>query len=241
MAPRKKPTKIEIPDTITGNSELDKRLIAFPEQTNLEAIDTALLLQQLVRGQSAMLNNQERFGEEIRKLKERMGAYDEAAARFESNREKFIQEVIEKSESLQRTGAARDKIVAKGTLQFEEEMKIQRANLATEQLAFEQAIAGGPKVTVTSPGKLETLVVAGRNVPTIVPEEIRIKHKTWVLQPGVPTEVPKMVAEALQQRRRIEQENDARSNALQKNMNNDALIKEMKDIDKKFGIHHKEE
>lgn len=239
--PRKKKVEIEIPETITGNSNLDQKLLTLPEQSNAQAIDTALLLQQLVRGQTSMLDNQVKFGEDIRKLRERMDEYDNAAMKFEQNKEAFINEIVDRSESLKRTGDGKDRLIAKGTLQYEEQIKNQRANIATDQLAFEDLLARSPKVTVVSPGKMETLIVGGRNVPSIVPEEIRIKHKRWVLPPGQPVEVPALVAQALKERRRVEEENDARSGALQKNMNNDDLIKTLKGIDQKYGIKHTEE
>jgi hypothetical protein len=241
MPRTKKKVEIEIPETITGNSNLDKKLLTLPDQSNREAIDTAFLLQQLVRGQNSMLENQDKFGDEIRKLRERMDKYDQAAAKFEANKEQFITETIEKSETLKKTGDAKDRAVAKGTLMFEEQIRNQRANIVTDQLQFEDMLSRSPKVTVVSPGKMETLIIGGRNQPTIVPEEVRIKHKRWILPPGKPVEVPEVVAQVINQRRRLEAETDARSGALQKNMNNDELIRTFKDIDKQYGIKHTEE
>lgn len=232
--------KIEVPETITGNSNLDHKLLTLPEQSNLEAVDTALLLQQLVRGQKSMLDNLDKYGTEVVKLRERMDKYDEVAEKFEKNKEAFINETIDRANSLKRTGLAQDKLVASGTIQYQQAIQEQRAHVASDNLAFEDMLARMPRVTVVSPGKMEVIIQGGQNVPTIVPEEIRIKHKRWILPPGQAVEVPEIVAEALKNRRRLEAENDARSGALQKNMNNDQLISEMKKIDREYGIKHEE-
>lgn len=239
--PSKKKVDIQVPDTVTGNSELDKKLLTLPEQSNREAIDTALLLQQLVRGQNSMLENQQRFGDEIVKLRERMDKYDQAAIKFEENKEKFIDDVMHQASERLATGDRKDKLIAKGANMFQEAIQMQKANIVTDQLAFEDMITRMPRVKVISPGKLESVIgPGGQAVPTLFPEEIRIKHKVWVLPPGQEIEVPEIVAQALKERRRIEAENDARSKVLQKNMNNDELIRELKNIDKQYGIKHEE-
>jgi len=240
MARTKKP-EIIVPSTITGNSELDKRLVEMPEATNKEALETALLLQQLIRGQEAILNNQNTMGDELRKLRGRMDEYDIATEKFEQDKEKYLEEVRKASEAHLATGSAKDKIIANGVQRFQEEVALGRANLTTERLQFEEIIARMPKVKVTVPGKIENYMNGGHATPTLVGEEIRIKHKVWYLPPGVEVEVPEIVATALKERRRIEAENDQRSKILSQNLENNQLIAEMKKIDERYGVVHAEE
>jgi hypothetical protein len=232
--------KIVVPDTLTGNSELDKGLANIHTMPNVEALDVALALQQIIRGQESLLSNQEKFGKELSDLRGRMDAYDKAEIEFNENKEKFIEKVVARSESLKATGDKKDRILAKGALMMQSAVKDARASIVSDNLAFEEKLARMPRVTVTSPGKLETIMQGGVPTPVMFPEEIRIKHKVWVLRPGVPTEVPEIVAKALDDRRKVEAENASRSELLQKNLNNDELISRMRDIDRKFGITHEE-
>src|SRR5512139_2233616 len=92
----------------------------FVQGTNSQAVEIGLALQQLIRGQNALLNNQDQFSTELVQLRKRMDEMDKAAERWQNDRENFVQEVLDKAESLKATGFEKDKIIAKGANAFSE-------------------------------------------------------------------------------------------------------------------------
>lgn len=220
--------------SVTGNSKLDEALEQFPGMNNKDALDVGLALQQIFRGQTAILNNQEKYADDLRALRERMDKYDKAAEKFEEDREKFIENVLDKAESLKAVGSAKDKLVAEGALQAQEAIKNARANIYADDLKFKEAIRLAPKVSVTSPGILESGVEGGQPVQRIVPEEVRIRNMRWVLPPGMAVDVPKPVADVLANRRRSEQEDRERQAVLRKNLSQGQLVAEMAKINEKY-------
>ena len=68
-------------------------------------------------------------------------------------------------------------------------------------------------------------------------EVIKIKHRTWVLQPGVPTEVPKLVADEWKARNKMQMENAERKALLNANAPKDNMVVAQKwgEINKKYG------
>lgn len=207
----------------------------FLSMNDSEALDVALALQQILRGQGAILNRQDEFADELRKMKAQMKKYDKAAEKYENNREKYIQEVLDKAASLKATGSEKDKLVAQGTLQLQEAIKEARAKNASDKMVFEENLRRMPKVTVVSPGVwVSGSASGGAPVHQIVPEEIRIKHLRWVLPPGKPVEVPEVVAKALEDRRRSDAETAERQAALSKIQENDKLTQEISEINNKY-------
>lgn len=234
--PKKVKPTIEVPVTITGNEELDKGLIAMPEMSNIEALPVALALQEIIRGQSSILRNMDTMGDELAKLKAQMAKYDMAEEKYNQNRDKFVQEVLDKAAGLKALGDQKDKLIAKGTIQMQEAIQNARAVNASDKLQFEDQMRKMPKVTVMSPGKWESgSVSGGQPVNQLVAEEVRIKHMRWLLPPGVAVEVPQAVAEVLAHRRRSDMETAERQALLSKIMNNDDLTTKMQEINKKYG------
>lgn len=237
--PRKKKVdepKIEIPDTLTGNKELDKGLEELPGMTNVDALDVALQLQKIIRGNESILANQAQQAESLRQLRGRMDAYDRATQEFETDKEKYFQKIFDLAEKVEKTGDARDREVVKGVSMYQEAVQNARASRAADTVQFAAELGRMRRVTVTSPGRAEVIMQDGTPTPVLYPEEVRIKNKQWILQPGVPTEVPEIVAEVLKERRRIEAENEKMKGLLGKNLNNDVLVAKMKEIDKTYGI-----
>lgn len=201
---------------------------SFVTKSDLEVTDITVALRELLRGQKTI-------GQELHNLRARMDEYDKAAEAFNTDQEKFIQDVFDKAQSLRKTGDEYDKEVAKGVKMFENEIKVAKAEHVNSRLRFEEELRTMSKVTVTSPGVPELVMRNGAQTPVMVPEIIRIKHKQWVLQPGIPTEVPKIVADRYQQILEMRRENQELQNALGAQMKDTELFKKLAEINKKYG------
>jgi hypothetical protein len=70
----------------------------FEKASNLNALDISLMLQQIVRGQTSILHNQDQQAQELAKLREKMDRYDKDAEKWEKDKEKFIDEVNKRAE-----------------------------------------------------------------------------------------------------------------------------------------------
>lgn len=201
---------------------------SFPEKSDLEVSEITVALRELLRGQKTI-------GQELSNLRARMDEYDKASEAFNKDQEKFIQEVFDKAQSLRKTGDEYDKEVAKGVKMFENEIKVARAEHVNARLKFEEELRTMPKVTVTSPGVPEIVMRNGAQTPVLFPETIKIKHKTWTLQPGAPTEVPKIVADRYQQILEMRRENQELQSALGAQMKDTELFKKLREINEKYG------
>jgi hypothetical protein len=200
----------------------------FEKMSNMDASQIALLLQQIVRGQNSLL---EQNSIQIAQLRERQDQADrEIAERFESQ-QKFINDVLNRAEDLQRTGIERDKLIAEGVATYQKAKENATANLAAKNLQYAQQLAKEPKVMVISPGQLVTTMEHGQQVVKIINEEVRIKDKVWRLPIGIPVEVPKSIAEFLSQRRASQTETAKRSELLSKNLEANKLADEWNKIE----------
>lgn len=226
--------KIEVPVTLTGNSELDRGLESLPNMSNKDALDVALVLQQIIRGQDSILENMDKFSTELSHLKEKMAKMDAAAEKFEFDRNKFIEDVNSKADSLRATGDQKDKIIANGVIEAQRQINLARANLSLDRAKFEASIKAERKIKVISPGKYETRIVGGQQTAVIVPEVIRLFHMQWILPPGVEVEVPESVAKRISDIRVSSIETQRRQESLQKNLDQDALVLETDRINKEF-------
>ena len=182
---------------------------------NQEVLDVALGLQQLIKGQNSILENQATQAEELAKLRARVDKYDEDAKKWDDDKDKFLEDVYKKADSLRISDPMkRASFEGKEGVKIENAVSAARVKHATNRLEFEQQLALMPKVTVTSAGRIEKTDAGGQLTARIVPEIIRIKHKVWILKPGVPTEVPLIVAQQMEHRQRIQDEGNERKKAL---------------------------
>lgn len=206
----------------------------FVQGSNKEALDIALELQKIVRGQNSILENQEQFSDQMNRLRERMDKMDEAAVRWETDRESFITEVMDKAEKLVATGLEKDRIIAKGSNQMVEAVNNARAEQVTEHLKFEQELAKMPRVTVVSAGELTMVMEGGRQVARIMNETVKIKNHKWVLPAGKAIEVPLVVAQVLEERRRLQAETALREKLLSSNVESSIFNQKWQEINAKF-------
>lgn len=218
---------------VDTSNETVKALMSpeFEKMSNLDASQIALMLQELVRGQNSLLANAQQNTIEIARLRERQAEVDrEIAERLESQN-KFVEEILDRAESLKRSGEEHDKLIANGVAQFQEARAKAVASKAAKNIAFRQKINSEPKVMVISPGQLVTTMEMGSQVAKIIAEEVRIADMRWVLPPGVPVEVPKTVANYLAERRASQVETAKRAELLSKNLETTKLAEEWSKIE----------
>lgn len=214
----------------TGEDPAVRALLSdeFVDGSNKEASDIAMALVQIIRGQKML-------GEQVAKINERMSEMDKDALKREDEQKKYIQEVLDKAESLKKTGAEKDRIIARGSQVYADAMKAAHALLASNAIAFEEALRTMPTESVVSPGELIVVNENGQQVSKLIPEVIRIRNKTWVIPPGIITNVPKIVAERMRSKRKSEAETDERKKLLSSNLESSKLIKGWQDINSKYG------
>ncbi len=185
---------------------------------NIDAAQIALILQDIVRGQQSLMSLAQDNADAIVRLKERQDKIDlEAEARAATQR-KEIEEILDQAQSLKATGVKKDEIIAKGVKQYQAELQKARAGQAVDRLAFERKLAAEKQETVVSPGQLITVREGQQLVSKLIPEEVRIKHKVWLLAPGVPTLVPASVADMLRRRHKSQEETNQLKEMLGKHM-----------------------
>jgi hypothetical protein len=183
-------------------------LAKIPEMTNLEALDIAVALQKILRGQEVQ-------GEELAKLRQEMARIDKNAKRYEEDREKWLEEINRKADQIRMSESERDKLVATESGRMKKLIEDARAQAVVERQMFDHQLDTEPKVMVTSPGELALVREGPSQVAKLLPEVIGIKHRKWILMPGVPTMVPQTVADRIAQKRRQAVELEERKKAMQ--------------------------
>ena len=216
---------------------------AFATMSNSEALQVALALQELVRGQASVLQNQQVLGENLARLEAKMAKYDEDAKKWEEDRAKFIAEVTQRADRLRITDPSkRAEMTAQVMKEEQAATQMAKAIHANNIADFKRKIATAPKVKVQSPGVVEQGRIGDQPVVRLVPEVIRIKNFEWKLPPGVTVEVPDFVARRYEEILRGRAELSERQGALSADRNNGAMseaqdvAKEMARIDRKYGV-----
>jgi len=204
----------------------------FVHGTNTEAAEIAIALRKLISGQGELLEAQKRQDEQLRLVRQRMHEMDLTAEKWEKDKQAFLQEVFDRADRIRPNNT--DSVIANGAQQMSDAITMAKAKLHTDNLQFKQRLNTMPKETVVSPGELIQVMENGRPVTKLYPEVIRIRTFQWVLQPGVPTEVPSIVADALRDRRRSQDETRERESALMSDSEHGVLERKWAEINKKY-------
>jgi len=198
----------------------------FIQMSNLDVSQIALLLQQVVRGQNSLMSMAQKNSEDIIRLKERQEQIDKESIERIATQRTEIEDILNRAEKLKATGGKKDKLIAKGVKQYQDAVKHARASQTTDRLIFEKKMAAEPQEYVVARGQLMTVMEHGQQVVRIAAEEIRIKHKMWQLQPGIPTKVPQSVAQVLRDRYASQDQTEKLKGALSKQMHANKLAEE---------------
>ena len=210
----------------------------FASMPDAEALDVALALQQLIRGQASMLANQEKLSAELEEMRRKQAEYDQDRMKWEQDRKRFLEEVSNRADRIRGDRIQQASSQARGGEMARNAISQARAELAAERLAFSAQLARMPKEVVVSPGVIEMKTVNGSTKPVLMNEIIRIKDHVWVLKPGVPIEVPSIVAQELRNRHGIQEQTDKIKEVLDADaiQENTVVAKKLKSITQEKGM-----
>jgi len=183
-------------------------LEGMPEATERQVLEMALRLQEIIRGDAALLKNPEQ-SDLLNMMRADAEARDAATKAYEQDKMGFIEGVFDHSEKIKLTGEQ----AAEAKKRVANAMALARThakqNRALKRKKLEEDLRLAPKEEVYVTGHVEVIRQGPGLVPKIMPEEVRIGHVLFVLAPGRHT-VPTQVAEILRQRQRSMEETQKR-------------------------------
>jgi len=217
---------------VDPNSSLMKAVMEeLPDASNVEALRIALALQKEIRGKASLLSRPEASAE-VNRLFAQAEKMDKASEQYETDRVRFVEDVLERANHL--TGERLEREKAKGMEVF----KTMRAKTAAEnsvkRLEFMARLNAEPKETVLIPGVERMVKVGGALRRILEPEVVRIMDVEYVLTPGS-HEVPRTIANALRERRKSQLENEERKKAMSAYKDIHTLQKTLDSIGEQFG------
>jgi hypothetical protein len=204
----------------TGEDPIIQTVLSdeFAKMPDQEALSVAAALRDLIRGQAALLDNQKKQDEEVRKMRQRFEEMEESAQKWRDDPAHFADEARAKADKVRLTGDNKDKAIAEGARILQEQTAKANAEAATAELEFIQKCANAPKVTISSSGKVWKTKVGDGYVDRVQPDVIRRsvgkRSFEWVLFPNQPVDVPDFVAQEYWKSKRWVQEQDKVKEAL---------------------------
>lgn len=242
--PRRKVTKEERhqheQEVLSAQVRLDgigeDRVIAdlnrIPEMSNVEATKVALQLQHLVRGENSLIAQQQT--ELMNRLMEKMEIMDRVAARWEEDRVRFNEQITSMADRLRLSEAGQEQARAQAGIDLAKATQEARASMVMDKQRYDTFLAHEPQVTVVSPGVVTLVTENGAPSAKLLPEEIRVKHRRFVLPPGIPVSLPQSIAEVYQSRTLSRAETQEREAVLKMNLESGKLEERMREIDRKY-------
>jgi len=212
---------------------------SFLEMGDSEALEIALQLQRLLRGQDSLIEkvskvdkNAQRMSDEMSKLKERTAEMETFAKTFEDNRAKYENMWRDRSESV--SADVRAQSQAETMQQVQQMTQSIRANRNVDDMQKKAFMKNAPKVKITRPGRPITtpqgLVMEA--------EVVSLNGMQYIMPPNVEVEVPRPVVDYLESQdldRAVLAEKKKLLDA--DNIKQDtAISRGMQAIDQKYGI-----
>lgn len=154
---------------------------------------------------------------------------------WETDRERFIENIMNDAEKYMPTEEEKEKLRAKAMNKFRELKSNVVAERAMRDVAFHRALKEQPTEKITVTGKIEMHSVGEGGVRAVnVGEVIRVNNYAVHLPPGE-HEVPTCVAAKYREMMASRHENEERKAAMAKNKERLQLDKELLKISKKYG------
>lgn len=245
---RKQKKQQHLNQTLVQASDLksDPRVLADPNvqailtmmqnaKTSREALEASLLLDKFLTKEYSALGDPNR-ADEVNRARAYAHERDMAVEAFETDQDKFIDDVFDRTASNILTGDKADQAKARATSMLKDarDMAVGRKQVKKLRLAHE--IENGPKVDVMGEGHW-IKVGEAPGVPTLRPDIVRIMDKSWVIEPGLNKDVPKVFADRYELIRRSRQETRAREKAMADGkMEAGQLELALSRIDKAYGV-----
>lgn len=179
-----------------------------------DALEIRLQLDAIIKGQAALLNNQDTMGQEIANIRRRVDEWEKIQDRFEQDNQKFIDEVNEQSNRLLKSLEDQQKTRVQAMQDVTRRLAEKRAGIAADAQRTKERLANEPVETINVVGRW-VKVSRGQGTYEMVlqPEQININGVGFLLPPGS-HKVPKSVAERYRDILRSRQENQERKDLL---------------------------
>ena len=177
----------------------------FLTMPDSEALDVALQLQVILRGQEALLSRMDKqsaqsqmLADELNRLKKQHGEMAHAEKRWEEDRTKLMDEwrVMAERSQTNVTPEDKERALAQASKDIQGAIQQARATNAVNRQRLKESLKEAPMVEVTRPG-IPIMTPEGARV---IAEEVRLDEMLWVFQPNVAAKVPAPVAVLLEQR-----------------------------------------
>ena len=177
----------------------------FLTMPDSEALDVALQLQVILRGQEALLSRMDKqsaqsqmLADELNRLKKQHGEMAHAEKRWEEDRTKLMDEwrVMAERSQTNVTPEDKERALAQASKDIQGGIQQARATNAVNRQRLKESLKEAPMVEVSRPG-IPVMTPEGAR---IVAEEIRLDEMLWIFEPNTPTSVPEPVAVLLRQR-----------------------------------------
>ena len=177
----------------------------FAEASPQKALEILSAMQKHLTGQSDLENP--RRQEKVMVLKAKAEDLEAAENAWKEDQVKFVQHLYDKNPPP--IGDEAERLKVKAAAEFQAAMQKHSKSQIQKQAMFDDVVKNGPKETINVTGYHEN--INGRM--RLMPEVLRIMHRTFVLQPGQHT-VPQVVAEAYRNVQNLRDEREARRNAM---------------------------
>ena len=212
---------------------------SFLEMGDSEALEIALQLQRLLRGQDSLLEkltkvdkNAARMSDEMTKLKQRSAELEAFAKTFEDNRAQYMNEFRGKSEDVPEE--VRSQSIAEASQKVGKMVQYLKANKNVDDLQKKAWMKSQDMMKGTRPGR----PIATPQGVVVEPEIVSLNGMRYVIPPNVEVEVPRPVIEYLESQdldRTIASEKKALMDA--NIIKKDTVVAQgMRAIDEKYGI-----
>ena len=211
-------------------------LTELPTATNERALEIALALQQLLRGDQSYLADPAQ-AEAVPKLREEWAKMDKTAEDYDKDPLRFAEEVYEKAMKKLPTGDALARLRAEAAQKTKAIFQSVKINQAEQRVRIDKELQYGPKVEIDVPPLIETRKSGDSYTAVQVPLVLRFKDRTFILNPGR-QKVPALVAGLFQQWKRGQDEGSARLKAMQGEGHWGQVKKAWKKLDETYGPTH---
>ena len=212
---------------------------SFLEVGDSEALEIALQLQRLLRGQDSLLEkitkvdkNAARMSDELTKLKQRSAEMEAFAQTFEENRAEYMNAWRDKSEDVPEE--VRSQSIAQANQSVGKMVQYLKANKNVDDLQKKTWMKSQDMMKVTRPGR----PIATPQGVVVEPEIVSLNGMRYVIPPNVEVEVPRPVIEYLESQdldRAMAKEKKALLSA--DVIKKDTVVAQgMRAIDEKYGI-----
>lgn len=216
-----------------GEAEVVQDILSddFVEMGEAEALDLALALQQLVRGQASILANQQNMEGELARLKADAERRDRVMEEYKADQEKFFQRVREEGQSLKADEQTKARMLERSQQTLSEMTAFHRH----EKNAVREKMRNEPKESVVWPGESFLSREGSQAVQRSRPLVVHINGETFTAKIGDVVQVPQCVAARLREIERTKEENNERRKVLSAEQSDTFVAGKWAKINAKFG------